>query len=330
MRIHPRVICLVSAIVFAFPACWSQTSGAASPTTGQQTPMQREPNYILAPNDQITIRVPDAEELNDRTYRIDAEGNLTLPLIGVIKASGVPVEQLEAEVTRQLKAYIRSPQVSITVTDLRSDPVFLTGAFARPGMHSLQPPRTLIEMLSSVGGLQANASRRIRITRRLDHGAIPLQNAVKDSAAGVSIVEINLNRLMETSNAVENIVLAPYDVLYAAKGEMVYINLEGSKAGAYPLDDRDSLSVLQLISLAGGLDNNAEPENARVLRPILNTSRRAEIPVNIKAILQGRENDYPLMPNDLLMIPRSRSKLRPLAVVVPALVTSLIFVAFGR
>jgi polysaccharide biosynthesis/export protein len=317
--------------------------GPRSPGPEQQAPIQPEvsspdpqvasprPTYVLAPMDQVMIRVPDAEEIHDRPFRIDNEGNLTLPLVGIVKASGLSVEQFESELTKKLKVFIRAPQVSVTVVQFRTDSILLTGSFARPGIYPLQPSRTLIEMLSSVGGLLPNASRRIRITRRLDQGVIPLENAIKDSDARVSTAEISLNRLMEASNSAENVVLAPYDVLYAGKAEMVYLNLEGSKAGAYPLDDREFLSVLQLLSLAGGLDQSAAPEKARVLRPILNTSRRAEIPVDVRAILEGRQNDYPLMANDLLMIPRSKSVSNSfkwmLPTIVTTLVTSLIFVA---
>jgi hypothetical protein len=112
---------------------------------------------------------------------------------------------------------------------------------------------------------------------------------------------------------------------------MVFLNIEGLKAGAYPLDDREFLSVVQLIAMAGGMAPGLAPEKARVLRPVLDTSRRAEIPIDVKAILEGKQNDYPLMPNDMLLIPRSKSigatLTRPLAIAVPALVTSLIWVA---
>jgi hypothetical protein len=67
------------------------------------------------------------------------------------------------------------------------------------------------------------------------------------------------------------------------------------------------------------------------MRPILNTARRAEIPLDVKAILEGRANDYPLMPNDMLFIPRQRSLAsslaRPLAFAVPTLITGLVYSA---
>jgi hypothetical protein len=53
---------------------------------------------------------------------------------------------------------------------------------------------------------------------------------------------------------------------------------------------------------------DAKTEKARVLRPVLNTSRRAEVTINVKRIFEGKDSDYPLLPNDLLYIPRNRDR----------------------
>lgn len=325
-------ICLI--ILFAMTPAWSQapninaTTGpqpSLSPIDPQQAPAMG--SHILAPMDQVTVKVPDSEEINGRAFQVDESGNLTLPLVGEIKAAGMSIEQFEAELTKKLRVFIRVPQVSVTVAQPRSYSILLTGAFSHPGLYPLQPSKRLLEMLSSVGGLLPTASRRIKITRRLDQGKLPLENAVTDTTAGVATAEISLSRLMEAANATENIVLQPFDVLYAGKAEMVYVNLPNAKAGAYPLEDREYLSVLQVLSLAGGLDNSADPEKALILRPILNTSRRAEIPVNLKAILEGKQNDYPLMANDVLMVPRGKSVAKSMTWLLPTLISSLIFVA---
>lgn len=305
------------------------TGGTAAPA-GMPSTLGVRPNYVLGPNDQILVRVPEAEELNERPFRVDTDGTVNLPLVGVIRASGLTVEQFEAELTKALSKYIRSPHVAVTVAQYRSDPVFLTGAFARPGIYSLAGQRTLIELLTTAGGVVNNASRWIRITRRLEQGRIDLPNAIEDPDARTSTVDISLRRLMESTNAPENISLEPYDIVHAPRAEMVFVNFEGARAGAYPVDDRESLSVLQLLSIAGGLTPNLAPQKARVLRPVLDSSKRAEIPVDVQAILEGRGNDYPLMPNDVLFVPRQRSLWRPVAramtFAVPSLVTAVIWV----
>jgi len=265
------------------------------------------PTYTLGVGDQITIHAPGMEEINDNPYRIDSEGNINLPVLGKIPAAGVTVEQLESTLTERLRPLITNPQVVVSVVEYRSEPIFFTGAFNTPGIYTLQGRRKLVEMLATVGGLQPDASRIIKITRRLEYGVIPLPNAMVDREAGTSSVEMSLTSLTENVNPAEDMVLQPFDVIHVDPAEMVYVNGEVGKVGGFQLRDRDSMSVTQALAMAGGLGKDAAPEKATILRPILNTSRRAEIPINIKRILAGKDRDYPLMPNDVLYVPPSNS-----------------------
>jgi hypothetical protein len=79
----------------------------------------------------------------------------------------------------------------------------------------------------------------------------------------------------------------------------------------------------------GGLSRYADTKNARILRPVLNSSRRAEIKLNLKEIMKAEANDYPLLANDVLVVPRSRSSriLQYLGVTALALIPTLIWVA---
>jgi polysaccharide biosynthesis/export protein len=302
------------------------------PIPGQATPPQNEPgtmeqvrsNYVLGPNDQILIRAFGAEEIGERPYHIDSDGNVDLPLVGTIKAGGLSVDQLEAELTKRLATYIRNPQVSVTVVQYRSEPVFFVGAFAHPGIYPLQGRRTLVDMLASIGGLQPNASRRITIIRSLEYGPIPLPNAVVNKATNTSTVEIGMGSLRDNLNPADDILLQPYDQIQVSRAEMVYVGGEVNHVTGVQLEERDSLSVIQVLSMAGGLTRDADAEKARVLRPVLNTSKRAEIPINIKLVLEGKNSDFPLMPNDLLYVPRKRSVGGTVAHYLPYVIAPLI------
>jgi polysaccharide biosynthesis/export protein len=285
-----------------------QNLGQPGPGQVAPNPMEQvRADYVLGSNDQVLIRAFQVEEIGERPYRIDGDGNIDLPLVGTVKAGGLSVAQLEAELIKRLATYVRNPQVTITVVQYRSEPVFFIGAFVRPGIYALQGRRTLVDMLSSIGGLQPNASRRITITRSLEYGPIPLPNAVVNKATNVSTVEIGMGSLRDNLNPAEDIVLQPYDQISVSLAEMVFVEGEVNKVGGLELGERDSLSVIQVLSMSGGLTRDADPEKAHVLRPVLNTSKRAEIPINLKLVLEGKSNDFPLMQNDLLYVPRKRS-----------------------
>jgi len=263
------------------------------------------PNYILGPNDQILIRAQEAEEINDKPFRIDSEGFINLPLVGRTKAGGLTIQELESELVKKLRPFIREPQVIITVVQFRSEPVFFVGAFRAPGIYPLQGRRTLVEMLSSVGGLQPNASRRIKLTRRREYGLIPLPNAIEAQDKKTSTVEISMGSLRDNVNPAEDIVLESFDVITVERAELVYINGEVGKVGGLELGERDSISIAQALTLSGGFNRDADRSKARILRPVLNTNRRAEIEIDLKRVLEGKDNDFPLLPNDLLYVPRS-------------------------
>lgn len=93
--------------------------------------------------------------------------------------------------------------------------------FQRPQMVALTGRHTLVEMLAVVGGLQPAASRRIRVRRHLEYGAIPLPNAIDDTEKKTSRVEISIVSLRDNVNPAEDIVLQPYDVVSADRAELI-------------------------------------------------------------------------------------------------------------
>jgi len=275
-------------------------------TNGQQLPPDTvRPNYVLGANDQILIRAPEAEEINQKPFRIDGDGNINLPLVGRIHAAGMTLQELEVDLVKRLREYIREPQVFVDIVQFRSAPVYFMGLFARPGIYPLQGNRTLLEMLTSVGGMLPNASRHITITRHEEYGPIPLPGAVVDPEKKVSTVEISLGSLRESINPAENILLQPYDVISVGRAENVYVNGEVLKIAGIELGERDSISVLQALSQAGGFTKDAKRDKVRILRPIEGTNRRTVIEVNAKELFEGKGIDVPLFPNDIVYVPHS-------------------------
>jgi polysaccharide biosynthesis/export protein len=290
------------------------------------------PTYVLGPADQLTIHAFEVEEIGDKPFRIDSEGDINLPVLGKVHPGGLTVEQFEAALTQRLKVIVKDPQVLVNVVQFRSEPVFFSGALKAPGVYALQGRRTLVEMLASIGGTSPNASHKIKVARQMEFGRIPLDNAVVQPDGKVSTVEISMETLTGNISPPEDIVLQPYDRISVERSELVYANGEFNKVGGIELGERDSISITQLISMAGGLTKDALPEKAHILRPVLNTSRRAEIPVDLQKIFSGKNADLPLLPNDVLYVPRSRHKINwtQTSLVAAPVVTTLIYVLASR
>ncbi len=312
-------------------------AGQAS-AVGQQAEGPR-PVYLLSAGDQIVIRAQNVEEISDKPFRIDGEGFLVLPVVGRIRAAGLTVEQLEAALADRLKLFVREPQVVVSVIETArpqevANPVYLVGAFKQPGVYPLgTKPETLGEVLMRTGGLLPTAMRRVRVIRRAEQGRLDLKNVTESTDGNTTYGEVALTVTGELADPADNIVMKPQDVIVATKLEPVYVTGEVARSGAFPLEDREHLTAAQILAMAGA-GPLADLEKARVLRVVGDTSQRAEIPVNLREIFQGKANDFPLMPNDVLYIPRKSGAGRTAAqvglIAVPALITSLIWVLVRR
>jgi polysaccharide export outer membrane protein len=280
---------------------------AAAAAWQAQTPAPRA-SYALGPDDQLIIRALEAEEISEKPVRIDLSGYIRLPLVGRVKAAGLTVEQLEAEIAGRLKEFIKEPQVAVSITEFRSQPVSVIGAVKEPGVHQLQGRKTLIEMLSLAGGLSEDAGNVAKITRRLEFGRIPLPGAADDPTGQYSVAQVELRSVMEARNPQENVLIQPFDVISVPRAELVYVIGQVKKAGGFVLRERETMSVLQALSLAEGLDRVSAPQAAKILRQTPDGGQRTEIAVNVKKILEGKAGDVALQPQDILFIPASAAK----------------------
>lgn len=281
-------------------------------------------------NDRLLISARDVQGIGDKPLVVDPDGTVTLPLVGRIRAENLTVEQFREELISQLKVYIRSPEVSVKLLAQIEDHIVVGSGFRNPGTHPLPERRSLLNVISAVGGLQPEAGSTIRIIRRPEMGPIPLDSALQDPSSGVARATINLNQLLGNSGESEFIV-KPNDMLSVEPPGTVFLTGEVLRPGPYPLTGRESIGLTELVSLGGGFNREAAPAKARVLRQILNGSKRAEIPVDISGILDGHSYDFPIQPSDIVVIPRAKGKAgaakAALRYVVPVVASSLIYVA---
>jgi polysaccharide export outer membrane protein len=286
------------------------TLGAAAQQPPPITPEadQGRMTYLLGPDDTVTIHAQNAADMSDKPFRVDAQGELKLPMIGRIHAGGLTVGQLESEIVTRLKVYLEEPEVTVGITEYRSQPVSVVGAVSTPGVHQLEGQKTLVEMLAIAGGLRPDAGPTAKLTRRLEFGRIPLPGAVDDPTHQYSIAEVNLKAVMDAKNPEYNIPIRPHDVISVPHAEVVYVIGEVNHAGALPLNEGDSLSVLEAVSSSGGMLHTAAVSHARILRPVPGQQKRSELAVDLKKIMAGQSEDIPLLAGDVLVVPGSTGK----------------------
>jgi len=304
-----RVVPVAVAILFFGAHAAGQTPSATGSAVQKIKCDDRvHSTYLLGPDDQVEISAPELSEFGNKPARIDGDGDVQVPLVGRVHLAGLTAQQAEKEIDKVLRTYIRDPQVVVNVSEVRSQPVSILGAVNTPGVHQVQGYKTLLEMLASAGGIRPDAGYSVRITRQLEWGCIPLPGAVPDASAQFTVAEVNLKKIMEAKDPAENIRILPHDVISVPKAEMVYVIGEVKRSGGFVLGEHQSISVLQALSLAEGLNGTADARHAKILRLKREADQREELLVDVKDLLKGKKQDVALQGDDILFIPGSTGK----------------------
>ena len=264
--------------------------------------------YVLGPEDEISVRVADLEEITDRLFRVDPAGDIDLPLAGRIHAAGETVDQLRGVLAGKLALFVTNPHITINVQEYKSEPVSILGEVNTPGVHLLRGPKRLIDIISEAGGLKPDAGETVTVTRELRFGALSLPGARSDASQQFSMASINLDSLTHGTNPEANIAICPNDIISISRASVVYVVGEVRKAGGFSLQSRNEISLVRALSLAEGLTHEASPRKARILRaqlPGADGANPQETTVDVSMILAGKAPDVWLRSDDILFIPNN-------------------------
>jgi polysaccharide export outer membrane protein len=278
---------------------------------GGEARVNQERSYILGPEDLLSIRVPDVDEFGPQNLaptRIDAHGDIRLPIVGRIHAAGITADQLEAEISKRLLIVVKEPDVMVGLLESKSHPVSILGAVKNPGVYQITGKQTLFEVLSLAGGLSPDAGNTVKITRRAEMGVLPLSNVRSEVSGKFYVGQLELRSMMQANNPEENIDVLSNDVISVPKADLVYVVGAVKRPGGFVLSEKEHMSALQALSLAEGLDTTASAKNARILRQAEPGTERDEVGVNLQRILTGQDQDISLRANDILFIPTNTSK----------------------
>jgi polysaccharide biosynthesis/export protein len=164
-----------SLIAFA-PLARAQDNGKAKPQTDQATTNSSslsksatdDPNYLIGPQDVLDINVWKEAELT-RSVPVRPDGKISLPLLNDVQASGLTPMQLAGRIATGLKKFVADPQVTVVVSQINSQRIYILGEVNRAGQFPLLPGMTMLEALSSAGGFTIFAhTTKIYLLRKTD------------------------------------------------------------------------------------------------------------------------------------------------------------------
>ncbi len=233
-------------------------------------------DYVLGAGDVIKVTVFQQPELS-LDVRIAESGMVSYPLIGAVRLGGLTGGQAERLLATRLRSgnFLQNPQVSVNVSQYRSQQVSVLGAVNKPGRYPLELSGTrLSEVLAQAGGIVTGVGAdTVNLVTRRDGQTVTLQ---------VDIVDLFGARAMARDE-----VLQPGDSIYVHRAPAYYIYGQVQRPGMYSIER--GMTVAQAIAKAGGLTARGTERSVRLQRR--NSAGQMDTPIEPKLEDTVRSDD---------------------------------------
>ena len=244
-------------------------------------------NYVVGPEDVLTVTVFNEPQLSGK-FRVENDGQFDYPFLGRIKAGGTTLGEIASLVKAKLAdGYLRNPQVTVEVEQFRSQSVFVMGEVRTPGKYTLTGSVTLIEALAQAGSTTSNAGSEVLILhpKTATKGAPTLPREHDADVQRVSLRDIQSGKLSQ------NVQVRDGDTIFVPKADRFFVTGQVRNPGSFVLEP--NTTVLQAISMAGGVSERGSSRGIRIIRVVNNKKQE----------LDAKSTDI-VQPGDTIMVRR--------------------------
>jgi polysaccharide export outer membrane protein len=295
----------------------------------------KQGDYLIGSGDLLSIDVFDVPELSRET-RVNETGYISLPLMpSKVRASGLTPYQLQDKLAELLQSngLVSTPEVSVSVKEQHSQPITVIGAVKTPMVVQALRKTTLLQALSQAGGISPEAGSTVIVTRAGADASESADSGESSASSAPQNFTINLSDILESGDARFNIPLVGGDVVSVPRAGIIYVVGAVNRPGGFLLqNDLDQMTMLKMLSLAGGTTNTAKMKNAVILRKNPDTGKRDQVPVDLSKVMHLKTQDVQMQANDILFVPDSNGlkALHRAGDVGIALTTGVGLIAAGR
>ena len=215
-------------------------------------PGHADSREILGAGDTLRVTVFQNPDLTTET-RISEQGTILFPLIGEVTLSGQTPTAAATRIASQLKQgdFLKNPQVSVTVLQVRSRQVSVLGLVARPGRYALDDTSSkLTDILALAGGIVPGGDDTVTV--------------MGNRGGKIQKVEIDVPGMYRSGDLSLNIEVQNGDTIYVPRAPVFYIYGEVLRAGAYRLEP--NATVMNALSLGGGLTPRGTERGLKINR----------------------------------------------------------------
>ena len=181
----------LAALILLVPAAAAAEERAADPAAAEE--------YVIGIGDVLKVTVWKNPEF-DTVVPVRPDGNISLPLLGDVRALGLRPVELQKALDQAYERYVTAPGTTVIVAEIHSRKVFVTGEVEEPGAYDLQPRMRLMQALAMAGGLTPYAKDRVVVLRQVEGG-------------GEQRFEVRPSRIVSGRDLADNLLLLPGDTL---------------------------------------------------------------------------------------------------------------------
>jgi polysaccharide export outer membrane protein len=244
--------------------------------------------YIVGPQDRLAVTVFDEPTLT-KTVSVDSDGSFDFPLVGRVKAGGLSVRQITADLRKRLgppDGFLVNPQVNIEVETYRSQVVYVNGQVRVPGAIALKGAMTIMDVLAQAGSPTPEAGPYVEVYRKLAGHTSPgaLDPSTTPAPERVTMEDLRNGRAQQ-------ILLRDGDTVNVPKAQTFIVNGFVRTPNTYVLEG--DVTVQRAIAIAGGVTERGTASRAKIQRMV--NGKLVEIKAKMTDLVQ---------PNDTIVVPQ--------------------------
>jgi polysaccharide export outer membrane protein len=284
-----KYTCQLTTLLVLLAALW----GSAPARAGE---------YVIGEGDTLQISVWGEKDMSMQV-KVRPDGMITLPALGEVSAAMRSPNELQKELTRKMSNLVKNPIVTVIVSEVTNNKVYVFGGGVRPGVYSLTQRTTLLQLLCQIGQQQSGSGAELAPGEKGTLQTADLENAY--IVRNGETIKQNFSALFLKGKISDDVVLTPNDAIYipAVRDRNVYVMGAVVKPKSIPY--RDGLTVVEAILDAGGFTKFARQNGTVIYRK--NGDAEITIPVKVKDLINDgdlRQNTR-LQPGDYVIVSES-------------------------
>jgi len=250
------------------------------------------PPYRVNAGDKIEIRVYGHDDLNVTT-RVSPDGSVGMLFLGQVDVAGRTIVEARDAIEAGLAPYVKHPVVGVTVLEVDSETVTISGACAHPGLYNISSSTRLADAYAQAGGTAVRLFHGITI----DVANLELSVLIRDG----KILPVDFQKAIEQGDPLDNVLLRKGDYIFIAQRMEASVTVCGEVPAPQKRLYQAPMGLIETLADCGWMEDD-HWSHVIIIRDGLADPKMYK--VDVDGILTGKCKNVYLKPNDIVYVPK--------------------------